>query len=224
MEGPNNLSTAVCNIDRRPDISMREFKEHYYLKKPVILRANSKNKHSRWSKKRLQRQFGDRSVTAGTAFALSVSGRSHFTLSLNDYINQMSSPPNYFNQSEMYVFDRNAREVYPELIDEYEMHPIFNDHTLGVTFSLGRSGTGLPFHIHRDGWLELMSGQKHWFMFPPGKGDPPGGFSASQPALHWFWNFYPNLEPQQLPFECTQVGLSLAHIIFFHLLTKILHH
>jgi hypothetical protein len=149
------MSTKVCNIDRRSDLSEIEFKQNYYLKKPVLIHAGGLNVHSKWSKQRFLRDFGQRSIQAGTLFALSQSGYSQYSTTVAEYIKQMSSPFNYFNTTELYIFDRNATRAFPELVKEYRFHPFFREHTYATTISLGRSGTGLPFHYHKDGWLEV---------------------------------------------------------------------
>ena len=60
-------------------------------------------------------------------------------------------------------------------------------------FSLGKTGTGLPFHHHGEGWLFLAYGRKRWFFYPPALG-PVGGFEPGFTSYEWYRHIYRHLK------------------------------
>jgi hypothetical protein len=155
MYAPQNISSPVCNIERRKSLSSVDFHEHYFLKRPVIFTSHTKINSSRWSKHSLVSNFGRNKVHIGTLYALTHTGRAQYRVPLKKYIQSLSADGSFLNSSQLYLFDRNASNTLKELFSHYVLPEPFTGHSSGLTLTLGRSGTGLPFHYHHDGWLEV---------------------------------------------------------------------
>ena len=58
-------------------------------------------------------------------------------------------------------------------------------------FALGAQGSGFPFHLHGDAYLELLAGAKRWSIYSMAEvGTPPGGYAESLPHSAWLRDVY----------------------------------
>ena len=57
---------------------------------------------------------------------------------------------------------------YWDIVYEYARPEVFGrNHTEGaLSFGIGRTGSGVPFHVHGPVIAEVMHGRKRWFMAP----------------------------------------------------------
>ena len=84
------------------------------------------------------------------------------------------------------------------------------DHVL----SLGRSGSGLPFHSHGQSWLELLQGHKLWLLHPPGPlpevSQPWVPESEQLPLADWLATRLRRADPA--PIVCLQRAGDLLYL------------
>ena len=60
-----------------------------------------------------------------------------------------------------------------------------------LSFGVGASGSGVPFHIHDDGWCEVLWGKKLWALAPLNL--PPQFQFANESSLAWTRDRFPRL-------------------------------
>jgi len=77
-------------------------------------------------------------------------------------------------------------EAFAGVLEEYRPPPLSSPGA-AQSLSVGPSGSGVPFHVHGDGWCEVAHGRKLWLLAPPwAKPD----FDPVQPALDWVRSRY----------------------------------
>jgi hypothetical protein len=158
-------SNVLCSIERRKSLTEDIFRGEYYLKKPVLFPSSSENERLNWTKNRLLNEFGSHIVSVGTFETLALSGAAPERITLKTYIEHMFLPKK--KSRDWYLFDRDqigARA--PGFFKEYTRHNIFSNYTSSPTLTLGHTSTGIPFHFHKDAWLEVLSWQ-HYFVDLP---------------------------------------------------------
>jgi len=96
---------------------------------------------------------------------------------------------------------------------------------LALAFGIGKSGSGVSWHVHGPGFSETIHGRKHWLLYPPhhqqhykaaATSSTSSFFSSNQTSLHWMeTNYYDttttdtnvrDVRPAALlppPLECT---------------------
>ncbi len=72
-------------------------------------------------------------------------------------------------------------EAFGGVLSEYAPPP-FAERDAAQSLSVGPSGSGVPFHVHGDGWCEVAHGRKLWLLAPPWAKPE---FDPVQPALEW---------------------------------------
>ena len=72
-------------------------------------------------------------------------------------------------------------EAFEGVLREYAPPP-FAREDAAQSLSVGPSGSGVPFHVHGDGWCEVAHGRKLWLLAPPWAKPE---FDPVQPALAW---------------------------------------
>lgn len=83
-------------------------------------------------------------------------GRTDKNISVAEYIGRMDKSAEVdFDWDQEYAFDRFNFLTQTGLGSALQFHPLFQHMVRSLTFALGSSGTGIPFHIHEDGWLEV---------------------------------------------------------------------
>ena len=68
---------------------------------------------------------------------------------------------------------------------------------------------GVPFHYHGPGFAETLHGRKRWFLYKP---DEKPIFNPDKSTIQWLLEEYTQLNPSQMPYECT---LDPLDIIYF---------
>ena len=111
-----------------------------------------------------------------------------------------------------YLFGDNewSRAEWSRMQQLYEPVPLYSAaERQSLSFGMGGSGSGVPFHTHGPVFAELFYGRKRWFLYPPnGTGMPP--FDPDESSLRWLHFTYPTLFGQEAsargwhpPIECT---------------------
>ena len=162
-EWPSNMTSSVCNIARHADLSEDVFYSQYYMKRPVILEKASRNSPKKWVKKRFLSTFGKHPLGVGTIRGITMGGNVGSVMSLRKYVKRMggTSPGQYLNASQPYVFDRDIFSTSPELSRKYFCHPFFCTGYHNVILVLGGTSTGASFHRHGNSWLEVPCAQSN---------------------------------------------------------------
>jgi hypothetical protein len=68
--------------------------------------------------------------------------------------------------------------------------PKLADEDLAFSFGIGASGSGVPFHVHGQGWSEAVHGRKRWLLYPPSHTPP---FDPDESSASWLHNTLPTL-------------------------------
>ncbi|GBG27343.1 Bifunctional lysine-specific demethylase and histidyl-hydroxylase NO66 [Hondaea fermentalgiana] len=84
------------------------------------------------------------------------------------------------------------------------------DRLTSLSFGLAGAGTGVPFHFHGPGFLQMIHGRKRWFLYPPGSSPD---FHPNATTLSWVRTVYPHLTESAKPsHECV---LEPGDVIYF---------
>eukprot|EP00744_Colponema_vietnamica_P025346 GILI01037217.1.p1 GENE.GILI01037217.1~~GILI01037217.1.p1 ORF type:complete len:200 (+),score=43.33 GILI01037217.1:371-970(+) len=88
-----------------------------------------------------------------------------------------------------YHFGDNKHDEWKAVFDLYEQPKkyIYGPYA-SLSFGLGSSGSGVPFHTHGHVLAEVFTGQKRWWLAPP-KHEPLFGPDAT--SLSWLNEVYP---------------------------------
>eukprot|EP01003_Olkasia_polycarbonata_P004976 NODE_434_length_897_cov_64.542453_g379_i0.p1 GENE.NODE_434_length_897_cov_64.542453_g379_i0~~NODE_434_length_897_cov_64.542453_g379_i0.p1 ORF type:complete len:220 (-),score=23.47 NODE_434_length_897_cov_64.542453_g379_i0:205-864(-) len=54
---------------------------------------------------------------------------------------------------------------------------------VSLSFGIAGRGTGVPFHFHGPGFLQMLHGRKRWLLYPPKTVVPR--FDPNETTLHW---------------------------------------
>lgn len=124
------------------------------------------------------RRFGGRATIVSDSLAQS---RGRKTLPLAAYVAREMRPP--ANLSEALAADAADTwylcndNLWPELLSLYDRPPLLrgggparslpiSGPAGALSFGIGRSGSGLPFHFHGSQFVEVTQGRKRWFVAP----------------------------------------------------------
>lgn len=123
-------------------------------------------------------RFGSRMTVVSDSVAQSY-GRK--TIRFSDYVATWMQPPRNLSEALLteagktwYLCNDNFWE---ELLSQYQRPPMLRrGHKLvgsrissqagSLSFGVGRSGSGLPFHFHGPQFVEVTQGKKRWFVTP----------------------------------------------------------
>jgi len=182
-------SSLPCNIDRLsrdldPEVTLARFRSDYIGKLPVIaeLRRDRNVKfRSLTERDSLLESYGHLPVELSTAN--SFTGRAWEKLTLAAYMQHMmaAQTAERGGNSTWYFFGNTYGAEWEAMLAEYEEPPLAESAGTGlasangatsygtaVSFGLAGKESGVPFHLHSDGWSEVLHGAKRWFLFPPG--------------------------------------------------------
>mmetsp|Transcript_18247 Transcript_18247/g.43645 ORF Transcript_18247/g.43645 Transcript_18247/m.43645 type:complete len:289 (-) Transcript_18247:144-1010(-) len=186
------LQSVTCTVDRvdSHEITETEFARHYRERRPVIVRSNSNFAiREATEKQRLLTDYGNVTVTLSTANTISHGKR---PLKLREYLEGLGRhDPDRLGNETLYLFGPISElgNVLGSLLRHYTP-PSFADDDLAFSFGIGASGTGVPFHVHGQGWSEVLHGRKRWLLYPP-RHEPP--FDPDESSASWLRRVYPTL-------------------------------
>jgi len=229
-----------CSILVEEEISCEKFVKDYVGKQPVILRGqeNLGSFAAKTAKDNLVENFGQLPLKLSTAN--SFTGRRWVEMDLKTYIKVELSKTNKNNtmgNETLYLFGSQRGDLWDNFLEDYSRPTLTfpsetflgdsgsfskklacmkeslakkqNDFT-SLSFGIAGIGSGVPFHFHGPGFLQMIHGRKRWFFYPPGDQWRPE-HDPNATTLHWLENVYPNLEHKP-SHECT---LLAGDIIYF---------
>jgi len=135
------------------------------------------------------------------------------TRTLGEYVNDLMTPQTVAlsGAETLYSFGGHDPTVWSPLLDHYRRPPCLrDDDRYSYSFGIAACGTGVPFHVHGDGFSEVIHGRKRWFLYPPGAepalpefaGQRESFFRPDASTLQWVLDVYPRLPPSARPLEC----------------------
>jgi hypothetical protein len=218
-------------IDRRSNLSYREFMEEYGTKNiPVIITDITQNWKARteWTIEKLLKRFNDHKFKTDE---VDYFAKTKLYMNFEDYIQYARTNS---DEDPIYLFDDKfgERELARDLLNDYEIPKYFQDDYFEALeeerppyrwFVIGPPRSGSPFHIdpyRTSAWNALLVGRKRWALYPythypPGVDfdwDDDGNFDSDSPEpVKWFVETYPKLTEEQKPLECI---LEPGEVIF----------
>eukprot|EP00916_Digyalum_oweni_P024110 GHVL01039891.1.p1 GENE.GHVL01039891.1~~GHVL01039891.1.p1 ORF type:complete len:265 (+),score=51.82 GHVL01039891.1:85-879(+) len=185
------LDENRCDIDR---ISIENIQNS--IEKPIIIKnINNNNFYELCKKSNLLYKYGDEIVTLSSANTFSHT-KTYSTLAqhVEDHIDTHLTFEEFINlrANEIpYIFGSNWFE---DLFKKYKKPPSLGGPEGSLSFGIGRSGSGVPFHIHGPVWAEVIHGRKRWF------------FSEKKPI------FDPNETPFSMFYRDTKNGTDISNL------------
>lgn len=175
-----NLNSLKCR-----DAGMNKFLTP--PSEPVIFRGLTDNFHFKklTSKKALLDKYGDMNVILSTANQFSHDKvRSTFLVYVRNHVESPRPSLDYLQQkSASDVFYKFGDNYWTDLLREYSRPQWYNGSEGALSFGVGGTGSGVPFHIHGPVFAEVFYGRKRWF-FAPSEAKPK--FDGEQLSLLWF--------------------------------------
>lgn len=187
------LYSERCNIPKvhASELSREAFEEKYLEKLPVIIvGATDTSKFSAAVQKAaLLNRYGNYSVTLSSANKNSYEKQE---AQLLFYVDEIMSKPQTLTakgNETWYHFGDNKHNEWREIFDLYEQPKkyIYGPYA-SLSFGLGSSGSGVPFHTHGHVFAEVFTGHKRWWLAPP-KYEPVFGPDAT--SMSWLDEVYP---------------------------------
>ena len=183
-----------CDIQRldAAEVTPARFKKEFLEQKPVIVRGAVDGAPFAAMSQRavLLYCFGNFDVILSTA---NQNSYTKLTAPFAEYVTTMVQRQtlNATGIGTWYFFGDNHYGEWSPLFQHYRAPKkyIFSEHT-SLSFGIGGSGSGVPFHTHGHVWAEVFHGQKRWFLKAPGP-EPP--FDGDSTSLKWIVETYPTL-------------------------------
>lgn len=208
---------AVCNVDRRSNLTVEEFKKEYeHASLPVVITdiVPSWPAAQAWTRESLLRRFPEAQFK--------VSGHE---MKLGDFFQYSERNE---DQRPLYLFDSAFTTRCPEMADEYTLPDYFKDDFFRLLADsssgiprpdhrwliIGPAGSGSSFHVDPNGtcaFNAVISGRKKWILYPPGTlppgvvPDADGGFSTPSALGAWLLDHHEavsQMPEDERPYEC----------------------
>lgn len=189
------LASDVCTIDRFDDLTQAEFLQRYDGVRPVILtgrRSVNTLLRTLTLRKRLIREHGSMEVSITTMDARGF--RDTMRTSLRVYLESFMRPVAgvrdgervWYLFADLDKFDDSTRihEDFAEYQPPHDLQrheptcgprqesPCYARNAYYNQFGIGGRGSGVPFHLHGEGWNEVLHGSKRFFLHPPNSSVP----------------------------------------------------
>ena len=88
----------------------------------------------------------------------------------------------------LYMFGDNDYTAWDALFSTYARPTQYYSKHATLSFGVGGSGSGVPFHTHGPVFAEVLYGAKRWFLKAPG---PEPAFDPDGSSLRWLLDVYP---------------------------------
>ena len=197
------LFTSFCNIPRLDarQLTRDEFEQQFLDKRPVILSHAVNNSRFRRlvQKGPLLKAYGDSFITLSSANRNSYAKKEE---RLRKYVEAYIHRPQQINVSgadSWYHFGDNKHDEWSDVFRQYIRPSTF---TFGpyssLSFGIGSSGSGVPFHTHGHVFAEVFYGKKRWWLQEPHPHLEPR-FNGDESSLAWLLNVYPTLTEDERP-------------------------
>jgi hypothetical protein len=174
---------AKENIERRSNLSIEDFKRQYAMpNKPVILTdiVSKWPAFRKWNREYLIQHSGNRPYQAE---AVQINFKEYVS-----YLTQCKSSSGCFEESPLYLFDKNFANL-SQFADDFEVPKYFSDDLFQVLGNqrpdyqwliVGPERSGSTFHVDPNStsaWNAILKGSKKWILFPPHV-IPPGVYPS----------------------------------------------
>jgi len=206
--------------------SCEDFLENFYPSKPAVFRNLRGHDSAAW------RRFAE------TTSAPSLSGFDHLKVELstaNSYTGRVmrqstvaeyakaspsqSSSEELLGNETFYLFGNHHGTAwdsflshYPSIMSRLPCLPRLDSVTL--SFGAAARGTGVPWHFHGPGFLDVLLGGKTWFLHSPDTDPPP--FDPNQTTLFWVEHVYREHQTHQGSIsEILECTLFEGDVIYF---------
>jgi hypothetical protein len=186
--------SGQCTIDRvaAADVTPERFKAEYLERRPVILTsATSWTEFAAMTQKHVMLYcFGDFSITLSTA---NKNSYNKYESSFRYYARTMIGPQplDASGKGTKYFFGDNRHAEWSALFQHYRQPLQYIWSYASLSFGVGGSGSGVPFHTHGHVFAEVLHGRKRWFLQAPG---PEPRFDPDESSLRWAVNVLPSLD------------------------------
>mmetsp|Transcript_28074 Transcript_28074/g.38452 ORF Transcript_28074/g.38452 Transcript_28074/m.38452 type:complete len:531 (-) Transcript_28074:264-1856(-) len=220
-----------CDFERVPVRKMTPalFRRRYYLRSPVIIEQGTKNwpATQNWRLSTLLERYGELMVKVGESpKILHNEGDGVKSMRLRDFL-RLQRLHTTLNETEfdpdqlLYVFDRDAafRSFDQDhfLLNDIEwprwLDGIVSPHSYSFYFILGENRSGVPWHLHSDGFNALIYGRKHWMFYMSRNVTPPGYPSAGNKGHDaWLRDTLPTITPETRPLQCVQQPGDILYV------------
>lgn len=205
-----NISQYICNIDRVPSLSMKDFIFNYMDKKPVIVQHSTDNSlfTDMSSLSSLYTVYGQRIITLASSNTYS---NEKIKTTMQHYLDTMMTPVDLSNEanSTWYFFGDYTDSEWADLLQHYILPPWSSLLNPRLSFGIGPHNSGVPFHFHGPGFSEVFHGKKRWFLYPK---DIYPKFDPAKTTLIWLNEVYPTLPAEEMPYEC---AITQGEVLYF---------
>ncbi|XP_019624169.1 PREDICTED: uncharacterized protein LOC109469860 [Branchiostoma belcheri] len=216
------MEKSKCHFDVRyaANLTKAEFAETYQNKEPLLLKfsggAQDWTDTTTWTRSGLMGKYGDHMAEYGYEESINYNGgRGMETIALKDYVQVHIDVTNASGSDTPYMVDSGLLK-YRELQDKIYVPEYLQyfQRPAGLLI-IGRSGLGLGWHEHGDGWNGVVFGEKHWYVY--NRSVVPPGLHRYEPA-DWEKYVYKKLPSHRRPLECTQEAGDIVYIPqgFYH--------
>ena len=180
------LAAGGCGIDRVDAQALGGpggFAQAFQGRRPVVASGLASNSAFARATERVElERLAESEVVLRASDTFS---RGRHTASFGDYLAGMaqSGARGGDARKSLYLFGPVGEigEAFAGVLREYAPPP-FAERDAAQSLSVGPSGSGVPFHVHGDGWCEVAHGRKLWLLAPP---SAKPEFDPVQPALEW---------------------------------------
>jgi hypothetical protein len=186
-----------CDLERiaASELSPQRFRADYLEKKPVII-VNATNWTSfaqMTAKHVLLYCYGDFDVTLSTA---NKNSYNKFETSFRHYVAEHLQPQKLeaSGVGTKYFFGDNKHAEWEDVFRYYVQPSQYIWSYASLSFGIGGSGSGVPFHTHGHVFAEVLHGRKRWFLQAPG---PEPRFDPDASSLRWIVHVEPALSPEE---------------------------
>eukprot|EP00041_Stephanoeca_diplocostata_P023791 m.591852 g.591852 ORF g.591852 m.591852 type:complete len:263 (+) comp22386_c0_seq7:543-1331(+) len=165
----------------------------------------------------LLKRYGSKTVTLASANSHSYDKKK---TTFDTYIHEMIEPITLdaVAGDTFYLFGDNDYTDWTNFTQHYRKIPFDYKREPFLSFGVGGSGSGVPFHTHGAVFAEVIYGRKRWFITKPNQRPT---FSPDNTSLIWTTHVYPSLQQSsehntdaaQHPhvYDCT---LSAGEVLF----------
>jgi len=139
---------------------------------------------------------------------------------VGEYV-QDESPVSDLGNETFYLFGNHEGEEWKQFLTKYprletsatfsclKMRPEMSS----LSFGCAKEGTGVPWHFHGHGFLQVLIGSKMWFLTPYEVGNEEIGFDPNVTTKVWYEKQY--MAQQKLQEIITKCTLYEGDIIYF---------
>jgi len=130
-------------------------------------------------------------------------------MTVNEYLAGYMKPQTLENQGNetFYLFGSTDGDLWEEFLSRY-VRPttVYPSETLksldpcalsaqkewtALSFGIAGLNSGVPFHFHGPGFLQVLHGRKEWYLYPP---DSHPLFHPNESTYFWYSNVLPTLK------------------------------